>query len=307
MVLRLDGPKKSKNKGTTLSEAPHLSRLGRDIDIGQGRLGFLLAHGLGGTPVELRFVAEGLARSGFAVTVPLLHGHGGSDDLLNSTRWQDWYASFEAGYERLRQRCDIIVVGGLSVGALMALHMAREHPAGVHGAALFSPTMWPNGWAIPWTFQIFRIIRMKWLANLFKFHEVAPYGIKDERIRRFVLDSLQSGEDKRSLDEIFGRRGGTILEFRWMVEKIRGDLASVKQPVLIFHPRFDDQSDMSNTMYLERRLGGRVQTIVLEDSYHMVTLDRQRAVVVEDTVEFARRLERQLVGTQVAGDRARRL
>jgi len=31
------------------------------------RTGFLLIHGLGGTPVELKYVAKGLARRGFTV------------------------------------------------------------------------------------------------------------------------------------------------------------------------------------------------------------------------------------------------
>lgn len=265
----------------------------RGIDIGAGPLGFLLVHGLGGTPVELRFVAEGLARAGHAVSVPLLEGHGGSDDLLNATIWRDWYRSVEQACERLLRRCDLVIAGGLSAGAMLALHLAHERPDDVQGTVLFSPTLWPNGWAIPWYFNLFRIIGAKWLANLFYLREVYPYGIKDERIRKFVLDSLQKGPDQRSLDDIFGRRGGTILEFEWLVKAVREELGEIRQPALIFHSREDDQTDISNTMKLQRGLGGRVHTIVLEDSYHMVTLDRQRAVVVERTAEFAQWLERQ--------------
>lgn len=274
-----------------VSEAKTAVANKNDIDFPGGHLGFLLIHGLGGTPVELRFLAQGLARAGHTVSVPLLAGHGGSDDMLNATTWRDWYASLEQAHDRLAQRCDVIVVGGLSAGAVLALRLAAKRADRVAATVLFSPTLWPNGWAIPWTLNLFRIIRVKWLANLFRFQEVAPYGIKDERIRRFVLDSLTGDPRlKRSMRDVFGRRGGTILEFQWLVENVTGKLAHVRQPSLIFHPRFDDQSDISNTMLLQRRLGGRVQTVVLEDSYHMVTLDRQRAVVVEHTAEFARHL-----------------
>jgi carboxylesterase len=41
--------------------------------------GFLLIHGLGGTPMEMRYVAQGLARAGHTVHVPQLAGHCGSD------------------------------------------------------------------------------------------------------------------------------------------------------------------------------------------------------------------------------------
>jgi carboxylesterase len=250
-----------------------------------GRVGVLLIHGLGGTPVELRFVAQGLHRAGYTVYSPLLLGHGGSAELLNTTTWQDWYRSVENAHDLLKEHCDIVLVGGLSAGAMLALHLAARRPQQVHGLMLFSPTLWPNGWAIPWYFAFFKLIHQKWFANAFHLKECAPYGIKDDRIRKFVLESL--GSDGRPLYPVFGRRGGTVLEFRWLVDAVKRELAQVKQPTLIFHSRLDDQADIDNTIALLHRLGGLVDVVVLDDSYHMVTLDRQRALVVERTAAFA--------------------
>lgn len=249
-----------------------------------GRVGVLLIHGLGGTPVEMRYVAQALNRAGYTVFCPLLAGHGGSEDLLNTTTWGDWYRSVEDAHDRLSAQCDVILAGGLSAGVPLSLHLAAQRPDGVQGNLLFSPTFWPNGWAIPWYFQFFRLVRHKWFANLFHLRECPPYGIKDERIRRVVLESLQT--EGRPLEDIFGRKGGTVLEFRWLAEAAKRELGSVKQPTLIFHPRHDDQSHISNTIYLQKKLGGLVDVVVLEDSYHMVTLDRQRAVVADRTVAF---------------------
>jgi carboxylesterase len=67
-------------------------------------------------------------------------------------------------------------------------------------------------------------------------------------------------------------------------------LSLVKLHTLIFHPRHDDQSDIKNTMALQRKLGGMVEVSVLDDSYHLVTLDRQRGYVVDRTLEFVDRL-----------------
>jgi carboxylesterase len=257
-----------------------------------GRIGFLLIHGLGGTPVELRFVAQGLTRAGFAVYCPLLEGHGGTDEELNATSWQDWYESVCAAHDELSARCDMVVVGGLSSGALLALHLAAQRPNKVHATLLFSPTIWPNGWAIPKAFHLFKLVRHKWFANLLNFSEVAPYGIKDDRIRRFVLDSLQS--EGRPLKDIFGRRGGVLWEFKALRNVVKKELGSVRQQTLVFHPRHDDQSDISNTMQLQRHLGGLVDVVVLDDSYHMVTLDRQRTLVVDRSVDYGNWLATQL-------------
>ena len=47
-------------------------------------------------------------------------------------------------------------------------------------------------------------------------------------------------------------------------------------------------------MLLQRRLSGIVETVVLDDCYHMVTLDRQRPIVMERVKEFAERLTTRL-------------
>lgn len=254
-----------------------------------GRIGFLLLHGLAGAPVELRFVAQGLNRAGYTVYAPLLAGHGGSDLMLSMTRWTDWVASAEQALERLREHCDHIIVGGLSAGSMIALHLAARHQSSLAGLVVYSPTFWPNGWAIPWYFSAFRLITQKWFANLFTMHERSPYGIKDDRIRRFILESLQSGG--RPLDEIFARRGGTVFEFACMTRAVRKLLGEISLPTLICHAREDDQSCLSNAMYVQKHLRGSVETLVLDDSYHMITLDRQRATVIDRTIAFADRLD----------------
>jgi carboxylesterase len=256
-----------------------------DIFRAGGRLGFLLVHRHGGTPAELAYVADELAAAGHTVACPLLYGHGGSRALLGATTWLQWYASVEEAHADLRSRCDVVIAGGLSSGALLALHLAAQRPAQVQGTVLFAPTIWPNGWAVPWYGGMLRLLGHKRIANFFRLDERAPYGIKDELLRRSVLDGMHS--DGRSDDDIFGRSGGAMLELKWLAGAVMDEVARVRQPCLIFHPRHDDRSSLSSSLKLQRRLGGRVDMIVLEDSYHLVTLDRERAFVVGRALEFA--------------------
>src|SRR5262245_36480143 len=128
-----------------------------------GQVGILLIHGLGGTPIDVKFVAQALNRAGHTVYCPLLAGHGGTIELLNTTTWVDWYRTVEDAHDALKERCDLVIVGGLSSGVLLALHLAAQRPDGVLGTLLFSPTFWPNGWAIPRLFALFKLIRYKWL------------------------------------------------------------------------------------------------------------------------------------------------
>jgi carboxylesterase len=257
-----------------------------------GRVGVLLVHSLGGNPVELRFVAQGLARQGYTVYCPLLPGLGGGTDVSGLSSWQDWYAALEGAHDELKAHCDVIVVGGISAGSMLALRLARERAADVHGLLLFAPTIWPNGWAIPLHFYLFALVYHKWVASLMRLRQRAPYGIKDERIRNFVIDSFKS--EGRPLEDLFGRGGGLVWEFKALARDVRRRLGEIPQHAAVFHPRHDDQSDISNTFKLQRKLGGVVEVTVLDDSYHMVTLDRQRSLVVDRAVEFVQRLNLRL-------------
>src|SRR5258708_38513105 len=88
----------------------------RSFTLKGGKTGFLLIHGLGGTPLELKFVAKGLARRGFTVHCCQLAGHCGDEQDLLATGWRDWHASGGVARDRMRASFDTVIVGGLSMG-----------------------------------------------------------------------------------------------------------------------------------------------------------------------------------------------
>jgi carboxylesterase len=260
--------------------------------IAGGKVGVLLIHGLCGTPAEMRFVAMGLGRAGYTVHCPQLAGHGGSREDIVKTGWQDWYRSAETALEDLRKDCDTVIVGGLCLGSILGLHLAANHPDKVQGVALFSPTLWLNGWAMPWYTRLFDLVHWRWLANLMLFPDLETLGIKCPRVREFVRTALASADG--SAVGTTGTPAAMVLEHRWMVKAAIKNLGRVRQPTLIVHSREDDHADLDNAMYLQRALGGSVQTIVLDDSYHMITLDKERHVVVDHTRDFVERLVKQV-------------
>ena len=95
--------------------------------------------------------AKGIASGGFTVHCCQLAGHCGTEEDLLATTWQQWYASVEAALSKLEAVCDTIIVGGLSIGAILALRLAALQPERVHGVACFAPTLWYDGWTIPRT------------------------------------------------------------------------------------------------------------------------------------------------------------
>src|SRR5262249_39365154 len=151
--------------------------LDHSIRFGGGPLGVLLIHGLGGTPIEMRYLAQALSRAGHPVHVPQLAGHCGSAEQLKATTWQDWYRSVELEHRRMHETCDRIVVGGLSMGAILALYHAARHPREVTALTLYAPSLWLDGWGVPWYSHCFGLVTQKWLANMISFAQGEPLGI----------------------------------------------------------------------------------------------------------------------------------
>ncbi len=250
-----------------------------------GKTGILLIHGLGGTPVELKVVATGLQKEGFTVSCCELAGHCGTEEDLIATGWRDWALSVEQALDELSAKCDTVLVGGLSMGAILALHMAAKHPEKISGLLLFAPTLWYDGFSVPWYAFL-----LKWLINTpigqrYRFEEREPYGIKDERIRKLIMRAMGQGKSEEA--GLASTPSQSLQQLWQLVDVVKPQLAAIKTPALIVHAREDDISDLSNTIYLQRHLGGVVDALVLDDSYHIVTIDRQRSLVIDRSAAFA--------------------
>jgi carboxylesterase len=263
----------------------------------------LLIHGLGGTPVELRFIAQGLARAGYTVYCCQLAGHCGTPEELRRSSWREWYQSVEEAHAKLRQHCDVILAGGLSMGGILAIHLAQHRPASVHGLLLYAPTLKLDGWSMPWHSVLLQYVRPLPVKLEFDLAERDPYGLKDERVRRLVVSSMQSGDS--GVAGVFSTPMRSFANFNSLVAAVKPNLRKVRQAALIVHPREDDIASLRNAQYLQANLGGLVETLILDDSYHMVTLDQQRHIVADRTARFVSWVEAQAVARGVAAPEAR--
>lgn len=260
------------------------------------RTGFLLIHGLGGTPVELRLVARALHRAGHTVHCPQLAGHCGSESDLLATTWQDWVASVETELDAMRGQCDTVVIGGLSMGAVMAMHIAARRQDDIDGLALYAPTLWYDGWSIPWYSFLLKILIDTPMGRRFRFVEREPYGLKDPRIRSMIVHAMGRGDSAEA--GLLGTPSGAVRQMWGLIKETRRLMGRITRPALLIHAREDDVAGLSNAVHIQRHLRGLVDTVVLDDSYHLVTIDRQNHIVIERSLTFARRLADGALGSE---------
>jgi len=87
----------------------------------------LLLHGGGDTPQTLRYLADHLSGLGYAVSVPLLPGHGRTLTEFAAAGADDWLTEAHRAYDALRASHGWVAIVGLSMGGALAVQLAAVH------------------------------------------------------------------------------------------------------------------------------------------------------------------------------------
>jgi carboxylesterase len=260
----------------------------------KGETAVLLIHGLTGTPAEMKHFGRVMSRKGLTVACPELAGHCASIEALQATKWQDWYQSIEVAFDALREEYEQVFIAGLSMGALIALLVASKRKTQVAGVILLSTTFFYDGWNVSWFKQTFLlpIVLYSPLKYFLHWEETAPYGIKCERTRAMVAAVLEN-KDAQTADKIgyFKTPATVILESVRLIKAARKCLSEVISPALIVHSTEDDMASLENAYYVEKNISSdHVETMYIDDTYHVLTLDKRKDDIALRVVSFCKDL-----------------
>ena len=230
-------------------------------------VGILLIHGFTGSPASMKPWGRELADEGWTVRVPRLRGHGTKWQDANLTTWHDWYAEVERNLIELQSRCRTVFVMGLSMGGSLTLRLAELHGDEIAGIVLVNPAVHTERWD------------RHLLPVLQRFVASFP-GISN--------DIAKPEQDEVAYDRIPLKAAYSLSEL-WQVTK--ADLPKVTQPLLLFRSAEDHVVEPSNAEYILANVSaGDASEVVLQDSFHVATLDHDAPVIVRDSIAFVRRL-----------------
>lgn len=262
---------------------------------GESDTAVLLIHGITGTPSEMRSYGKGLNEAGFSVACNTLPRHCESLGELKKVTWQEIYAACEKDFKALKSRYKRVFVGGLSMGALVAMHIAHNHPAEVSGIIALAPTLFYDGWALhKGKFLMEMLWHIPWVRFSVNIREGWPYGLKDEHLRsnieRFYKNANASEFDKKVL--LFGSPFfplASLYQHHLFVNVVKKELPLIRTPIIIIHAKEDDMTSLKNAQFVYNTISSdKKSLVVLSDSYHMITIDKEKDKVIEESVAFAR-------------------
>ncbi len=214
-------------------------------------------------PTSIRYYAEGLAKAGFTVAVPRLKGHGTTpDDMARSTA-SDWIRDLEQGLAWLKERCDTLFITDLSMGGTLTLYMAGQYPGMFKGVIPINALIFNNN---------------PDLASLV-YTADAPAelpGIGSDIKAQDTKELVYAAVPIPTLKELFA------------LTKVADELLlRITCPALIMVSREDHVVPPANAEYILQKLSNQDKQIVwLENSYHVATLDNDKDLIVQKSVEF---------------------
>ncbi|MFG2191187.1 alpha/beta hydrolase [Streptomyces sp. NPDC048639] len=232
-----------------------------------GEVGVLLCHGFTGSPQSLRPWAEFLAERGLTVSLPLLPGHGTRWQDMQLTGWPDWYAEVDRELRLLTEQCRQVFVLGLSMGGALALRLAAKHGDAISGVVVVNPANKVHGLAAHALPVVRYLVRStKGLAN-----DVAKEGVDEIGYDRVPLHAAHS--------------------LRRFFRLVDSELPQVTQPLLLLRSPQDHVVPPADSARILSRVSSTdVTETVLEESYHVATLDHDAERIFQDSYEFIGRL-----------------
>jgi esterase/lipase len=230
-----------------------------------GRTGVLLVHGFTGTPMSMRPWGEHLAAAGFAVRCPLLPGHGTRWQDCNQVTEDDWTTAVGRALDELAADVDRVVVAGLSMGGTLAIRLAETRPDDVAALVLVNPSLLT---------QRLDAKLLPLLARLTSSWAPIASDIKKPGVTELAYPKLPTR---------------AMMQLRRLWVAARADLERITAPLIVFHSVEDHVVEPVSTAVLLAGVSSTDTTeVLLEDSYHVATLDNDAPRIFAGSVDWIR-------------------
>jgi carboxylesterase len=229
--------------------------------------GVLLLHDLSGSPQMLEGMATALEETGFTIDVPLLPGHGTEiEDLVDMT-WDDWAGAAQLALDELASRSGPVVAVGIGMGATLACWVAALQPQ-VAGVVVINPR------AVPVPQEAIDMLKAM-MADGTDF--LPPLGPDvSDRTAHFVAYKTVPV--------------GTLISMFEAIEDMSKYWSDLQVPMLVVTSARDHRVSPYNADFLAEHVGGEVERLSLEHSFHLATLDVDHKELEEAVVRFVKRV-----------------
>lgn len=246
----------------------------------------VLIHGLLSSPQEFGLINHSLRLAGVEAIQLNIDGYTNGHQR-GMSHWRGWLKAASHALDAAVSPDRKVVLAGLCVGGVLAAALALERKTQTEGLILLSPTFDYDGWGQSrWRYLRHVAYALK-LDRYIRVAEREPYGIKNERVRRWVIDELKA--QRQSAVGPAQLPLWAIHEAERLMAHVRTNLQRIECRTLVIHSREDELSALPGVERVFRGIAAKdKRLVVLDNSYHMITIDNERARVAAELTQFVR-------------------
>jgi len=254
----------------------------------------VLIHGLHSNQEELAFVKSGLERAGMTCIMPKINGYTFNTNNRESSSapaWSSWIKQLVEELRRIKSLHGKVVLSGISTGANLSIAAALEAPDTVIGLVPLSTSLFIDGWKIPTYNFLVMLAYYTPLGVFWTYKESPPYGVQDERIRSWIERELtlkgMSAAGSVTIPNDYLRENHRLQ--RWLRKRLKKEILNL--PLLAIHASRDEIASIKNVDFLEKYWSPHYfSKFILDESYHMICIDRERSKVIKSLINFAEKI-----------------
>lgn len=247
----------------------------------------LLFHGLTGSTFEMKKYAQHLHANGYDVFAYCLPGHGEDTCNIRCVSYDDWIEFAQEKFLFLKKKYKKVFLGGLCLGAVLALVLAQKHKLEVAGVISLSTTLFLDGWTMPWYNFMMPLGLNTLIRYYYTFPEREPYGIKNIKKRRSIQKIM--GKNTIAMDNY---PLSCVYELLKLSKLARKNMQEVISPILIMHSKDDDLTSVKSAKFVYNNINSaKKELFILNDSYHLMLYDNDKDFVFDKSVEFLNQLK----------------
>ncbi len=269
------------------NDSPRIIQSARPLFLrGTNNTAVLLIHGWTGYPGQHYFLAEALNKQGYTVAVPRLPGHGSTTADFLSARGADWIRKAEDAYMELSVDYPRTVPVGVSMGALLALHIGARWKVPGIGAAAPAVSL-KNRFAhfAPWIHPFISEIPLS----------------PEEKEGKKMKKRTDEGDEKKfeDPDEEYireqywsARYPSAVAQFLKVRRKVLKELSLVEAPLYIVETEQDEMVTLRSGQFIqEKSRSAKVDRLLLKESKHQVFNGTERETVASGLITWLDSLE----------------
>ena len=251
-----------------------------EFTLGTSGMAVVFLPGLQGSMLELGSIPKAIKKLGHTSCIPIINGYSAQSgfDTFNI-----WLSELDTVVNLLLENHDQVCLVGLSMGATLAIAYEADYQKGVPVVAL-SPVFAFDGWSVPWYYPLLYIVFKLGITN-WHYKESQPYGLRNPEVRRRVAKQILEQETTEvgsaSLSAKHLYQSLRLIEFtKKILQDFRSDLKIICS--------IDDDVVAPITIdWISKSIRSSTCKIIwLGGSYHIITLDNEREIVVNESVEF---------------------